>query len=263
MNREVVVDDNEIHLYLADVESVTSDLFERYRAILSPEELERNERYRFQHSKNTDLLARAITRTTLSKYAPFQPEEWQFIKGEHGKPEIANPNVSLRFNLSHTRRYVALAVTKTFDIGVDIECIERNNDVLSIAEHYFAEQELNDLFQLPARSQEDRFFDYWTLKEAYMKARGEGLALGLGNFSFMLRQSKPITISFNQSLVDQAKDWLFWLSSLTIDHRLALAFRHRNQLNAKDQNVVKLTIYDVIPFAGNNDKQDQQIVLGW
>ncbi len=222
--------DNEVHIWRTDVQQVSVELIERYRQLMSGAELERNQRYRFEKSRHCDCVTRALARTVLSHYADIAPADWTFIKGEHGKPEIS-PGLApaLRFNLSHTDRFVVCAVTRTLDIGIDIENTQRKNQVLDIADHFFSKQEVSDLFALPKERQSDRFFDYWTLKEAYMKASGEGISLGLGNFSFHLNDdvnnSQKIGISFGEKIADNAEDWRFWLFRPAQDHRMGLALK--------------------------------------
>ena len=219
--------DNEVHLWLTDLQTVDNKLIPEYRGLMSLEELERNGRYRFESGRFADCVTRALARTVLSRYADAAPAEWQFHKGEHGKPEISAPApaVPLRFNLSHSKRYVVCAVAITHDLGVDIECIERRNEVLDIAHRYFSEREVADLFALPEERRKQRFFDYWTLKEAYMKASGEGLSLGLGNFSFYFPGGGDIRIGFGEALEDDPGSWRFHLLQPAPEHRLAVAVR--------------------------------------
>lgn len=236
---------NEIHVWLAscaDIEDPT--LLDRYRRLMSAAEIERQQRYRFERDRHRDLIARALVRTTLSHYAATSPADWCFHKGEHGKPEIIKPEnikskniepeniespLPLRFNLSHSRDRVVCAVALQHDIGVDIEYTERHNDVLGIAKNFFSAGENEDLLALPVDKQRDVFFDYWTLKEAYIKARGEGISLGLANFSFLLQQQQqqqqPIGIRFAPSFGDNAAAWQFRLYRPSPDYRMALAWR--------------------------------------
>lgn len=239
--------DRELHLWLVDLEAVDPGLQSAYRDLMSDAERERNQRYRFETGRFADCVTRALVRTTLSRYAEVAPEDWRFDKGEHGKPEISNPARSpLRFNVSHTRRFIVCAVTSGVDIGVDIENTQRNNDVLNIADRYFSHSEVSDLFDLPERRQHDRFFDYWTLKEAYMKARGEGISLGLGNFSFTL-QANAITIGFSAQLDDDPEQWQFALLNPTADSRLAYALR------SPRQTAWRMRLYQTVPLSQQVD----------
>ncbi len=206
---------------------------------MSQAERERQARYRFARDQHRDLVARALVRTTLSRYAGRDPGAWCFTRGEHGKPELIDPPIPLRFNLSHSRDLVVFAVSLEHDVGVDIETIERRNDVLAIARHYFSSREVEDLFALPEARQRDRFFDYWTLKEAYIKARGEGISLGLGNFSFLFGGNDTIDIGFAPKLEDDPAAWQFCLYRPQENYRMAVA-SHRGE-PARDVHLLEAT----------------------
>lgn len=214
---------DQLHIWRLSINDVDPQLLSAYRDLLSPEELQRMGRFKFDHLQRDYAIARALVRTTLSKYVDVAPTSWRFTQGEHGKPEIDHCPVPLRFNLSHTNKQIVCAVMLEKDIGIDIENIERNNDVLSIADRYFSALELKELFSLPVNRQVDRFFDYWTLKEAYMKADGGGISLGLGNFGFSF--GDDIAVSFSSKLADSEDQWRFWLFRPEFDHRMALAVR--------------------------------------
>ncbi len=126
----------------------------------------------------------------LSRYADVAPRDWPFRIDEHGRPELAARPAGtpdLRFNVSHTNGLVACAVTVGREVGVDVEHTGRRL-VHDVAERFFSPREVADLRACPAADQPVVFFDYWTLKESYIKARGLGLALPLRQFSFLLRR---------------------------------------------------------------------------
>lgn len=198
-----------------------------YRALLSSDEHARMARFVFDRDRRSFLLTRALVRTTLSRYAPIRPADWQFIANAHGRPEILDrPSgvPDLRFNISHTDGLIACAVTIGREVGVDVEQINRrlSHDV---AGRHFAPAEVNDLKQLPEEEQQRVFFDYWTLKEAYIKARGFGLALPLGDFAFKLNPPQAPTIAFEPAMDDDPETWQFLQSWPTPQHRLGLAIR--------------------------------------
>ncbi|WGF87514.1 4'-phosphopantetheinyl transferase superfamily protein [Marinivivus vitaminiproducens] len=165
------------------------------------------------------------------------PPAWRFVNGPHGKPDIdpAHGLPAVRFNISHTHGAVACAMAMGHDIGVDIECAERGGHPLEIAGAYFAPSEQALLRATSPASQRDLFFRLWTLKEAYVKARGEGLALPLDRFAF--RPDDPVTISFAESCADDADDWLFRTLRPSAGHVLSLAVRHgtRNRVAVRSR----------------------------
>jgi 4'-phosphopantetheinyl transferase len=200
---------------------------EAYRALMSPDEHERMARLVFERDRRRFLLTRALVRTTLSRYAAVPPAEWAFIANVHGRPEILDraPGVpDLRFNLSHTDGLIACAVTIGREVGVDVEHIQRHM-THDVAGRFFAPREVNDLKALSEDEQQRVFFDYWTLKEAYIKARGFGLALPLADFAFTLAPQAPPQIAFEPALQDDPDTWQFAQDWPTPHHRLALAVR--------------------------------------
>lgn len=200
---------------------------ERYLPLLAPDEHERMARLVFERDRHRFLLTRALVRTMLSRYAPVQPADWQFIANVHGRPEILDRPAGvpdLRFNISHTDGLIACAVTIGREVGVDVEHVNRRL-TQDVAARFFAPSEVAHLQSLPEEEQERVFFDYWTLKEAYIKARGFGLALPLGDFAFHLSPDAVPAISFEPSLPDDPATWQFRQDWPTPTHRLALAIR--------------------------------------
>ena len=129
----------------------------------------------------------------------------------------------LEFNLAHTRGLVACAVALGRDVGVDVEWLGRRGRTLEIAERYFSPSEVRDLRATPGPDRKERFFRYWTLKEAYVKARGEGLRLPLRRFSFHL-DGPAVRVSF-ESDSDDPRAWQFLIECPTPSHLLAVAVR--------------------------------------
>lgn len=212
-----------------------------YRALLSTEEEERMARLLFERDRRRFLLTRALVRTMLSRYASVPPAGWSFIANVHGRPEILDRPKGvpdLRFNLSHTEGLIACAVTIGREVGVDVEHIGRRL-THDVAGRFFAPREVNDLTALPEDEQHKVFFDYWTLKEAYIKARGFGLALPLADFAFTLSPPSPPQISFEPSLEDDPATWQFFQDWPTPQHRLGLAVRReRADLPVRIRSVI-------------------------
>jgi 4'-phosphopantetheinyl transferase len=228
----------EVHVFTA-VPEQDSDPAARARceAMLSADERARMQRFRFEHDRHTYLVAHALVRVALSRYAACAPAAWNFAIGAHGRPEIAPGTCErpLRFNLSHTRGLVAVAIAMERDVGVDVEHMYPRSFDLDLAAHFFAPAEVAALHALPAEARRDRFFAYWTLKESYIKARGLGLALPLDGFAFELGrasahdpgQSDELTLTVDPALEDDGRAWWFHQRVLTPEHRLAVALRRR------------------------------------
>lgn len=218
--------DNAVHVWMATCDSLRdSALLRQYQSFLDSDDVARQRRLRSSLNRHRDLIARALLRTTLSHYVDCPPGDWRFVVGVHGKPDIAGDSPPLRFNLSHSGDRVACAVAAAGNIGIDIEQIGRKNNVLRIARRYFSVAELRQLEKQSVEEQLDAFYDYWTLKEACLKARGGGIALGLKNVSFDLSSERHIGIGFSGELDDDTARWRCWLLDVATDYRLALAWR--------------------------------------
>lgn len=233
---DALADRHEAHLwYVLSDQVFDPTLLAAYRELLTPEELARNGRFVFEQGRREHLITRALVRTTLTRYQPaVDPRDWRFEIGPFGRPEIAAPIVTpmLRFNLSHTHGLIVCLVAADREIGVDVEDTTRDSLAgLDIADRYFSPIEVAELRSLPTDAQPSRFFDYWTLKESYIKARGLGLQLPLDQFSLHLDSvaapAQPIQISFGPGIADDPQTWQFSLGDLTPRHRLATAIRRR------------------------------------
>lgn len=215
-----------MRVWLWPTEQAPADLEARYGHWLSDDERARCERLRIDRVRFEYVMTRVLCRQCLSLSEPrVAPEQWTFVRNEHGKPEVSGPlgTGTLRFNVSNTFGLVACAVTRDHDLGLDVESRERSSDGLAIADRYFSSSEVAALRALPAADQTRRFFELWTLKEAYIKARGLGLAIPLGQFSFLLEQRPTIGIAFDPRLQDDPRTWSFALHSPSPQHQLALA----------------------------------------
>jgi len=166
-----------------------------------------------------------MLRLALSKVAPnVAPADWSFGAGRYGRPFVAAPATStaLHFSLSHADGCVACVVSRHEAVGVDVETVSRRVAPLSTANRFFAPEEVETLRSLPEPAAIERFFDYWTLKEAYLKARGFGLNLPLDAFAMQVSR-EAIEISFKPDIADDPQGWRFSLCSPSPSHRLAIA----------------------------------------
>ncbi len=220
--------EGEIHVWEIDPTAVDApEQLARYAAWMPADEVARQQRFLFERHRHAFLVARGLVRGTLTRYAPeIEPGAWRFVVGEHGRPDIdpAHGLGDLRFNLSHTDGRAVIALARG-EIGVDVEARNRRGDLRGIARHFFAEPEVEALAGLDGPELAARFFDTWTLKEAYMKARGIGISLGLGRFWFVLDGDGSIAIRFAPDLADEPATWSFRRFDLGPEHPVALALR--------------------------------------
>lgn len=184
------------------------------------------ERFVFARDRESFLATRVLVRTTLSRYRPVAPDAWRFEVNAYGRPEIAGRYSDLRFNLSNTRGLVVCAVTHDTDVGIDVERLSRAAP-LDVADRFFAPVEVAALRALEPGEQGRRFFDYWTLKESYIKARGLGLALPLAGFAFHFDDARVPAIEIDPALGDHGSSWHFEQRLATADHLVSLCVRLR------------------------------------
>tara|TARA_R110001592_G_scaffold4929_1_gene27219 strand:- start:769 stop:1539 length:771 start_codon:yes stop_codon:yes gene_type:complete len=213
--------EREIHLWCVDVIEPN----ECRHNTLSDSERARYESIRAARVKKQYWQARWAIRHALSTYAPqVSPQQWQFSRNEYGRPAVQGPQLAfpLDFNISHTRDALVMAFAASGALGVDVEYVQRQCRALAVAQRYFSASELVDLRALPEPLQRARFFDLWTLKEAYIKACGMGLAIPLGSFSFDFTASE-IAIAFDERRKDKPERWRFWSMPLSRSHQLAIA----------------------------------------
>tara|TARA_B110000858_G_scaffold198091_1_gene262521 strand:- start:3881 stop:4654 length:774 start_codon:yes stop_codon:yes gene_type:complete len=221
------IEESEIHLWqLEQADFELSSLQAECLAWLTETELKRFRRFQFDRHRKQLLLGRALIRIALSSYdSSVTPASWNFTHNEYGKPSIsAEQNLaSLHFNLSHSAGKVVLAVSRFKDIGVDIECARKPRRVAAIAERYFSGKEVAQLLVLPEDQQQSRFYELWTLKEAYIKACGMGLAIPLQHFSYGFVGGDRLAVEFDAQRNDVESAWQFWQLSAGPDFKMALA----------------------------------------
>jgi 4'-phosphopantetheinyl transferase len=241
----LLLGDGEAHLWFADPEEIGDPaLLSQYVDLLSEEERAQYQRYRFEKDRRLHLVSHALARVALSRYAPVRPEEWTFAHNAHGKPRVAGPRVgrALRFNLAHTRGMVMCGVVREAEIGVDVEDMERKSDTQGIARRFFSAPERSALEALPEGERRDRFFSLWTLKEAYVKARGMGLSIPLNQFAFHFGEDGAVAAAFDERLGDSADGWGFGVLSPSPERRAAIAVRILNQ------GVVRVHVRRTVPL---------------
>jgi len=204
-----------ILLFFTRVENITdAGLLASYRSVLSPEETQKVDRYRDKNGGLLSLTARALIRYLISEYTGLGPDEFTFTANDHGKPALSKDSGlppqarGLKFNLSHCKGAVVCALCLDHDIGVDMEDLGRRVN-LSVADRFFSPREATRVRSLDCDDEKkEAFLDIWTLKEAYIKAKGKGLAIPLNSFSFE-PAGTGVTISFQDPKINP-DTWQFF-----------------------------------------------------
>jgi 4'-phosphopantetheinyl transferase len=230
-------------LHVLRLELLNKGHFDSYRALANEEENARADRFQFEKHRQEFLATRGLVRTVLGGYASEDPKTLTFTKGQWGKPLLASPAHAkgLSFNLSNTDGMVVLLVARDREVGVDVEKIDRNTNLDDVAARVFAPAELAALRRLSRDDQRERFFAYWTLKEAYIKARGMGLALPLEKFCFDVERDAKPNIAFAPPIEDDPKVWQFGQVSLSSTHRAAWAVRRTELMDIPIEIVETVT----------------------
>ncbi|MFM7316384.1 MAG: 4'-phosphopantetheinyl transferase family protein [bacterium] len=180
-----------------------------FHSVLSETEKARNLRYRHDRDRRLHLLARLMVRSLLSGLEPeIRPAAWIFDQDIYGKPYISGPANGINrfhFNVSHTDGLVVVAISTCGIVGVDVENPSRATDYLGLAHRFFSAIESEQIRNGESARQVSEFFRIWTLKEAYVKAIGKGLAHGLDSFWFKRAASDSIDLEKSDLfLIDQA-----------------------------------------------------------
>jgi 4'-phosphopantetheinyl transferase len=214
---------DEVHVWhLRAEEIVEPALIRRFEALLAPEEAERHARFGHERTRREFLLARGLARTVLASYTGLAPEELRFSADAFGKP-VLRPTVAgprLHFNLSHSHGAIVCAAAVGRQVGVDVEYGVRCVEFLELAERYFAAAEIAHLRGLSGAARQAAFFAIWTLKEAFVKAIGQGLSYPLDSFAFELKGNRLVRFC---PLTVLPENWRFFQFEPTPEHCGALA----------------------------------------
>ena len=204
------------------LKSISADGLRQCQALLKGEEVEVFSRLTHPRRKREFVVGRALARLGLASLCKTSPEAFRFARQSHGRPFVQNPHPEMSFNLSHCESMVICAFSNRAQVGVDIEAVSRKALTRDIAKRFFSAEEARELAPMDVSEYQNRFFDLWTLKEAYIKATGLGLSLSLKSFAFAF--PRPGTISFSRASVpEDAARWQFGLFELPQQIRLALA----------------------------------------
>lgn len=165
-------------------------------AVLAPDERARAARFHFEHDRRRWAAARGAVRAVLAGYAGVPAASLAFRVGPHGKPALDGPDAraGLDFNVSHSGDLALCAVTRARAVGVDVEAVRPSFATGEVARRFFAPAEVAALEALAPGERMEAFFACWTRKEAYIKARGTGIALGLDRFEVALAPGRPAAL---------------------------------------------------------------------
>ncbi len=191
----VTIHPHEVHVWRARLDRPQAELT-RWWAVLHADERQRAERFRFERDRHRFIVGRGLLRTLLSRYLRLRPEQIELAYNAYGKPEIVQTGnqTALSFNLSHSQDLALFAIAQDRHVGVDLEYVRADLADEQIAVRFFAPAEVEALRALPASQRVPAFFRCWTRKEAFIKARGEGLSLPLDQFQVSLEPDAAVLL---------------------------------------------------------------------
>lgn len=250
---------NEIHLWLVQLDdNILPSLFDLYVALLSKEEFIRYHGFFCSKQGHNFLICRALIRTVLGQYLGISPQNVKLSLGENGKPNLSfneHDLNHLEFNLSHTKKVAILALTFGQEIGIDIE-FEEENVSKAIVYRYFSREEVTYIDSAPSCLQAYRFWEIWTLKEAYLKSIGLGLSAPLNAFSFNLNKPNIIKANSIPDWKDDFKKRWFAQWKPSSEHIASICMDRGNF--AEPPNI---HVYHIVPLYSIIEQREPLILL--
>ncbi|HXI23056.1 MAG TPA: 4'-phosphopantetheinyl transferase superfamily protein [Pyrinomonadaceae bacterium] len=221
-----VIDHEAVHVWRADLNQEW-ELVRRLWTGLAPYEQKKANRFYLKSDRIHFIVARGALRDILSHYLDISPRNIEFSYGPFGKPDLLDRSAGnhLRFNVSHSNGIAVYAIARNREIGVDLELIREEAASLDIADRFFSPLEVLALREIPRELQSVAFFNCWTHKEAYVKARGEGIPYGLGRFTVSLAPGEPVAFRSSEERPEDMGNWLLMELPVVQGYASALVVR--------------------------------------
>ncbi len=223
---DLVLNSDEVHVWQASLDQAPFQV-RLLQDTLSTDERARAERFYFEKDRQRFIVARGVLRAILGRYLNRAPEALGFLYNAYGKPALAGEpdGTPIHFNLSHSHDIALYAVTRHREVGIDLERIRLDLAFEDIAERFFSPAEAETLRTLPTEIQRQTFFRFWTRKEAYAKARGEGLSLPLDQLDVLLTPGPSEVASGDPAGSPKAAGWSFQEPTPAPGYAAALAMQ--------------------------------------
>jgi 4'-phosphopantetheinyl transferase len=217
----------EIHIWRINLNEMLPQL-KLLSGFLDLTEKRRAARFHFQHDQEHFAVGRGMLRLLLSFYLPFVPREIDFEYNQYGKPALKKIfHSEIQFNVSHSHGLALVAVSAKDPLGIDLEWMRPELAGLKIARRFFAPAEVAALEQLPEAHQKEGFFNCWTRKEAFIKAKGKGLSIPLNQFAVALEPNQPAALLSTGWDASEAGRWSLYALPIDDGFRAALAAENR------------------------------------
>lgn len=210
--------DNHIHIWKLDLKNKEIDLNHFHENVLSTDEKNRADRLKSKVDRRRSVSSRGLLRTKLGEYLELDPSKINFSYNKYGKPSLDTKyhKENLKFNVSHSRDIVVYAITRSRDIGIDVEYLKTVNKADQIVERFFSEEEKIFYNSQTVDKKEWAFFTLWTRKEAYSKAMGRGIGLPAKDFDIEL-------IPYHNPNAAKKSEWTLYNVDIHSNYLAALA----------------------------------------
>ncbi len=225
---------NSIHLWYCNFDENLKNL-PYYTTLLSEDEVARSLRFKFKKDRQSYVISRGVLRVLLGKYTHEKPEQLEFAYGKQGKPGLNSP---IKFNISHSGNMAVFGFTINDEIGVDIEYIKPDVEVMHLAENFFSETEIAMLKSLPEAIQKRAFYRCWTRKEAFIKAEGSGLSFPLDQFSVSVDDDTVAKLLETKWNTNQKNNWALHSCVPKADYIAAVAVENSLSTHLKINKVL-------------------------
>jgi 4'-phosphopantetheinyl transferase len=206
--RGYAIPNDEVHVWLTRV-GWSSRHVRALADVLSLDERQKAKGFRFQADRERHVIGRGVLRVVLGRILDTGPDSLSFHYNDFGKPHLpdAQNGLCLQFNVSHSGDLILIALAANRQIGVDVERVRDGLEPEAIARRFFSSREQADLAALPPSQRRNAFFRCWCRKEAFVKARGEGLSLPLSRFDVSLRPGEPAMLLATRPDAVEASRW--------------------------------------------------------
>lgn len=225
---------HECHVWWLALDDAPQDLALLER-MLSPHERERAAAFRASGPRKQFVVARAAVRTVLGRYLDIAPAACAFSTSDQGKPSLHPPS-PLRFNVSHSRDLVAIAVTHGHEVGIDVEAHRRLPDMAAIAHTILDTQDLQEWLRAEPGEQLTAFYRIWTCKEAMAKASGRGIGIDLRALRVGIATGSPARPLSLEPSWGAPSDWSLQELDVRAGYSAAVA-AHASQLQVRQERL--------------------------
>ncbi len=222
------LEEHDIHVWHAMLEATPENLAEAGK-MLTASEREKTALVASDAQRARLTLSRAWVRGILSRYLRLPAPDVTIRRSPKGKPQVVDDDQAepLRFSVSHSADHMLVAVTRSDDVGIDVERQTRLADIERIAARFFARGEHDALMGLPAEERADAFFRAWVRKESVVKALGTGIAAAFDAFSVSLGKDPQQEVDVTGITgADRQRLWVRLLDIGRVDYLAAVAFGH-------------------------------------